>query len=193
VGTIGNASCLSYFPSKVLGCYGDGGMVITNEETVANTVRMIANHGSQKKYYHDTHGINSRLDSIQAAILNVKLKHIDDWIAKRQENAKIYNSLLDQNCVTLLNYGKLNGNCYNYYTIRTKKRSQLHNALIAEGIQSAVYYPLSLHQQPVFKELKQFGLLNSEKAQGEVLSLPMYPEIKKEEIERICAIINKTA
>lgn len=191
IGTIGNAGILSFFPSKVLGCYGDGGMVITNEKNIADTVRMIANHGSQKKYYHEQHGLNSRLDSLQAAILRVKLSHVEDWIQKRRDNATLYNKLLNQECVTLLNYGKLNGNCYNYYTVRTKRRSQLHNTLIEQGIQSTVYYPLSLHQQPVFKELKQFGLLNSEKAQAEVLSLPMYPELKNTEIERICEIINK--
>lgn len=190
-GTIGNASCLSFFPSKILGCYGDGGMVITNEKQVADTVRQIANHGAAVKYHHDMHGINSRLDSVQAAILNIKLKYVDEWIDSRRHIADIYHSNIANNKVSFLNTMKLNGNCYNYFTVRTKYRSKLKTYLSDNLIQSTVYYPLSLHLQPVFKGLKQFGLLNSEKAQSEVISLPMYPELSDSNVKLICDHINK--
>lgn len=190
VGTIGNVACLSYFPSKILGCYGDGGMVITNEKPIADMVRMLANHGSQKKYYHDYHGLNSRLDSLQAAILSVKLKYVDEWIERRRNIADLYYKSISTDKISLLNTMKLNGNCYNYFTVKTKYRAKLKPYLSDNLITTAIYYPLSLHQQPVFKDLKQFGLLNSEKAQQEVLSLPMYPELSDEDVKLICDHIN---
>jgi dTDP-4-amino-4,6-dideoxygalactose transaminase len=203
LGSLGDAGCLSFFPSKVLGAYGDGGMVVTNDREIAERVRMLRNHGCQEKYYHLIPGFNSRLDSLQAAILRVKLRHLDEWIEQRQKKAALYSRLL----------GTIDGiqppyvapyahHVFNYYTIRipTSPESQseplrtaLQQHLSSRGIATAIYYPLSLHLQQVYKHLgyKPGDFPESEKAQEEVLSLPIYPELEDEQIENIAAVIGK--
>jgi dTDP-4-amino-4,6-dideoxygalactose transaminase len=193
-GTFGDCGTLSFFPAKTLGCFGDGGMVITDNQQIAQKIKMLRNHGSTKKYYYGIHGFNSRLDSLQAAILQVKLKYIDQWIDKRIENAKYYNQLLSgiPGLVTpsIPEDAKY---AFNYYTIRIKNnmRQKVQDKLRSQGIASAIYYPLSLHFQEVYKELgyKKGDFPVSEQAQEEVLSLPMCPELKKKQIEEIVKII----
>ncbi len=189
VGTFGDCGCLSFFPAKTLGCYGDGGMVITNDEEIAKKIRMLRNHGSTTKYYYGMHGFNSRLDTLQSAILRVKLKYIDNWIERRIENAQHYNEFLSNlsgvTTPTLPNNAK---HTFNYYTVRVKNnRNPLQNKLKDRGISSAIYYPLSLHLQEVYKELnyKLGDFPVAEQTQNEVLSLPMYPELTKEQIEEV--------
>jgi dTDP-4-amino-4,6-dideoxygalactose transaminase len=195
VGSLGNAGCLSFFPSKVLGAYGDGGMVVTNNPEIAEKVTMLRSHGSQKKYFSSLPGFNSRLDELQAAILRVKLKHLDEWLELRQQKAALYSKLLGQIEGVQPPYAAADcHHIFNYYTVRLDRklnRNKLTEYLNSQGIATAVYYPLSLHLQPVYQSLgyKPGDFSQSEKTQEEVLSLPIYPELKDEEIEAIARAI----
>ena len=193
VGSIGDCGCLSFFPAKTLGCYGDGGMVVTDDEQIFNNIKLLRNHGSSQKYYYIRHGFNSRLDTIQAAVLQVKFQYIDKWIDKRIENAKYYNSVLSgvEGVVTPA-ISQEAKHTFNYYNIRIKKnRDKVQLALKENNIAYAVYYPMCLHLQEVYKEsgYKRGDFPVAEQAEGEVLALPMYPELDKEQIEKIAKII----
>ena len=199
-GTFGDAGCLSFFPAKTLGCYGDGGMIITNSEEVAQKAKMLRNHGSTRKYVYGMHGFNSRLDTLQAAALRVKLKHIHTWIDQRIEKARLYNALFSgsDKVVVPLIQGKDSVQSYkhtfNYYNIRVPGRRDLLQAhLTSQKIPSMIYYPLSLHLQESYKDLGyQTGDMPvAEKAQTEVLSLPMYPELPQEQIGMIADVVLK--
>lgn len=190
VGSLGSCGALSFFPAKTLGCYGDGGMVVTQDEAIAQRVKMLRNHGSATKYYYSEHGLNSRLDTLQAAVLRVKLKLIDDWIVKRIENAHHYNKFLSGIAgIQIPEMPDGYKHTFNYYTIRIKDgRAEVQRQLEEKGIHTAVHYPLCLHLQEVYKD---FGCSAgdfpvAEQAQQEVLSLPMYPELTKAQIEYIC-------
>ena len=192
VGSVGDAGCLSFFPSKVLGAYGDGGMVVTNNPEIAETVQMLRNHGCKEKYYHLIPGFNSRLDALQAAILRVKLRHLDEWNDHRQRNAGLYSELLGKIEEIEPPYiAPYSYHIFNYYTIRLRNsrgdRDKLGEYLNSQGIATAIYYPLSLHLQEVYKSLgyKWGNFPESECAQEEVLSLPMYPELSEVQIEEI--------
>ena len=196
VGSLGDAGCLSFFPSKVLGAYGDGGMVVTNDAEIADKVAMLRNHGCKHKYHHLVPGFNSRLDELQAAILRVKLRHLDDWIELRRQKASAYSQLFDQIDGVQPPYVAPGVyHVFNYYTVRLVngrvKRDKLQEHLKAKGIAAMVYYPLSLHLQQVYKSLgyQQGDFPESEKAQQEVLSLPIYPEIGEEQIDRVANCI----
>lgn len=193
VGGIGDAGCLSFFPSKNLGAYGDGGMVVTNNQETADKVNALRKHGSFRTYYHDTTGFNSRLDALQAAILRVKLRRLPEWISKRQKIASMYNAALHslEGLITLPPL--TDGHAWNYYTIRLNhlNRDALRMFLTDRGIQTAVYYPLSLHLQQAMKEFGyQPGAFPiAEQTQLEVLSLPMYPELTEDQIHSITEAI----
>jgi dTDP-4-amino-4,6-dideoxygalactose transaminase len=196
VGSIGDAGCLSFFPAKNLGAYGDGGMVVTNNETIAEAVGMLRKHGSKTSYYHLIPGFNSRLDTLQAAILSVKLEYLDTWNKLRAEKAAAYNELLGRiDGIELTHIEPHNISSNNYYTIRLTdsrvNRNELREYLNSKGIGTAVYYPLSLHLQEVYKSLgyKPGDFPQSELAQEQVISLPMYPEISREQIETVVANI----
>jgi dTDP-4-amino-4,6-dideoxygalactose transaminase len=199
VGSLGDAGCLSFFPSKVLGAYGDGGMVVTNNPEIAEKVTMLRSHGGKQKYLNYVPGFNSRLDALQAAILRVKLRHLDGWIEQRRQKASFYSKLLEQTDGVEPPYAADDGyHIFNYYTVRLNPkidRNKLQEHLNDKGIASVVYYPLSLHLQPVYKSLgyKPGDLPQSEKAQAEVLSLPIYPELEDAAIERIAAAIKSLA
>lgn len=200
-GAIGDLGCLSFYPTKNLGCFGDGGMVTTNSAKLADRVKMLRVHGSRVRYYHDEVGANSRLDEIQAAILRIKLKRLDSWSAGREKNAKRYDSLFAKaNIKGVLDTPKISEGCvsvYNQYVIRVKKRDELRAYLSAAGIGSEVYYPLPLHLQKCFKGLgyKKGAFPVSEKAAKEVLALPIYPELSpaaiKHVVETIAGFYNK--
>jgi len=198
VDSLGDVGCLSFFPSKVLGAYGDGGMVVTNDPEIAEMVRILRVHGSKVSYQHVMHGFNSRLDALQAAILRVKLKHLDQWNELRRSKAALYTRLLSQ--VDGIEPPYFEKNCKsscNYYTIRLKdsrlKRDELRKHLESKGIQTMIYYPLSLHLQEVYKYLghKLGDFPQSEQAQEQVLSLPMYPELSEEQIQEIVSEITR--
>ena len=198
VGSLGDAGCLSFFPAKNLGAYGDGGMVVTNDPNIAETVRILRVHGSKATYQHVMHGFNSRLDALQAAILRVKLRHLERWNELRRSKATQYTRLLSQvDGIEPPFVEKYSKPSCNYYTIRLKdsrlNRNQLRKYLESKGIQTMVYYPLSLHLQEVYRYLnyKPGDFPQSELAQEQVLSLPMYPELSEEQIEETVKGIRK--
>jgi len=187
VGSLGDAGCLSFFPSKILGAYGDGGMVVTNDPEIAEKVRMLRNHGAKQKYYHLVPGFNSRLDELQAAILRVKLRNILRWILARHQKAALYAEMLKGiEEVETPHQAADARHVFNYYTIRVKKgRDELQKFLSSRGVYTSIYYPLCLHLQEVCRNLGyQAGdFPESERAQEEVLSLPIYPELDDNKIE----------
>ena len=190
--------CFSFFPSKNLGGYGDGGLITTNDDELADKIRTLRMHGAKPKYYHHVVGYNSRLDTIQAAILNVKLNHLEEWTTKRRDNAMFYsNALEDINGDELETpqISKGRRHVFNQYTIRVKngKRDKLKEFLEEQGISTAIYYPLPLHLQPCFSFLgyKKGDFPAAEKASAEVLSLPIYPELEKEEREYVVGKIGE--
>jgi dTDP-4-amino-4,6-dideoxygalactose transaminase len=191
VGTFGNAGCFSFYPTKILGCYGDGGMVITNDENISKKVKMLRDHGSEKKYFHKMIGINSRLDEIQASILLVKLKYVDSWIKRRIEIAKKYNELFKNTDIITPYEEKDNKHVYNYYTIRVKKRELIVEGLKREKIFPEVHYPMPIHLQPSlnYLEYKKGNFPVAEKVANEVISIPIYPELTDEEIEKVAKTI----
>ncbi len=198
VGALGDAGCLSFFPSKVLGTYGDGGMVVTNDSSVAGRVEILRNHGAKEKYYHLVHGFNSRLDTIQAAVLRAKLGHIEGWVRQRQQKAELYAKLLGRIEGVEAPYAAPYGtHVFNYYTVRLNvgnhERAGLQQHLNSQGIGTAIYYPLSLHLQEVYRSLgyKSGDFPISEKADKEVLSLPIYPELEDAQIEYIAGQIKQ--
>jgi len=198
VGSLGDAGCLSFFPSKTLGAYGDGGMVVTNDASVAEKLKMLRNHGARQKYYHQVPGFNSRLDGLQAAILRVKLKYLDTWIEQRRRVADSYAEQLGKiPHIVLPRQSEGSYHCFNYYTVRLVdgviNREALQKHLGAKGISSMIYYPVSLHLQEVYAGQggKEGDFPHSEKAQDEVLSLPIYPEMTGEQVAEVSAAICK--
>lgn len=194
VGELGTAATYSFFPTKNLGAYGDGGMIVTNDADVAEKMRVIRVHGSKPKYYHHVLGYNSRLDELQAAVLNVKFPHLDKWTESRRKNAETYTRLLKEKLgdKVVTPYEKEgNYHVFHQYTIRVDQRDDLQNYLNEHGISTMIYYPLPLHVQPVFKDLgyKEGELPVSEKAAREALSLPMFPELKPDQQEYVVAKI----
>lgn len=186
-GTLGDLGSLSFFPSKNLGAYGDGGMVITNNKNLADKIRLFRNHGSspKAKYLNLVLGTNSRLDALQAAILRVKLKYLQKWSKKRAQIAAYYTYELNKLNEPIVPPFIASGNThiFHQYTIRTKLRDKLQKHLKEEDIPTMIYYPLSLHLQPVFGYLgyKKGDFPQTEKAAKEVLSLPTYPEFSKKD------------
>ncbi len=195
VGSIGDVGCFSFFPSKNLAGYGDGGMVITKDEKIASQVKMLHNHGSEKRYYHHEIGHNSRLDEIQAAIIRVKLKKIDEFNEARRQNASAYCTAINNKNIILPTAASGCEHVYHQFTIRAKNRDVLADALQKKDIASAVYYPVPLHRQEVFVKLYNTSekMPQSEKCAQEVLSLPMFPELSKEEIRLIADVINNVS
>lgn len=198
VGTFGGAGCLSFFPSKNLGAFGDGGMVITNNQRTAELLKMLRQHGAKTSYYHLLPGFNSRLDAIQAAILRVKIKHLDAWSNLRRQRAALYCRLLSglRHVQTpyCAEHKKISAN---YFTIRLDtaviNRDHLRKYLSDNGIETLVYYPLSLHLQEMYKSLgyKPGDFPHSELAQEQLLSLPMFPEITERQVTEIACSVGE--
>ncbi len=186
--SFGDFGCLSFFPSKNLGAYGDGGMIVTQDKDRASELKMLRSHGSRRKYCSEAQGWNSRLDELQAAILRVKLPHLEQWNEQRQSRAALYNEVLGSiEHVTLPKVLPGRTHVFHQYTIRIPARDAVQMQLAREGIQTAVHYPIPLHLQPIFHDLgySKGDLPVAEKAAEEVLSLPIYPELGEAEIERI--------
>jgi len=187
-GSLGDAACVSFYPTKNLGAYGDAGMVVTNSAELAARIRTLRNHGQSEKYRSSEPGWNSRLDEIQAAILRVKLRHLSDWQRARQSHAAEYNQLFSQipGVMPPLTPEGFE-HVYHQYTIRVEQRDALQKFLSERKIGSTVYYPYPLHLQPLYASLghKPGDFPHSERAAQEVLSLPMYPELRKEQIARV--------
>ena len=216
-GSMGDFGCFSFFPSKNLGGFGDGGMVTTSDREMAEKLKIIRAHGSKPKYYHQLVGGNFRLDALQAAVLSVKLKYLDIWTDKRRQNAAYYNSLFQQsgladkefvnlpqavwedissrnfsNPQSQMGNPKFVGHIYNQYVIRAKRRDELRAYLREQDVGTEIYYPLPLHQQECFAELgyKAGDFPESEKAASETLALPIYPELELVQMEYVVDRVN---
>ncbi len=191
-GSFSDAACLSFYPTKNLGAYGDAGMVVSNTPELAARIRTLRNHGQTEKYRSNEPGWNSRLDEIQAAILRVKLGHLSEWQRARRSNAAEYTRLLQQ-IPGVMPPLEPEGceHVYHQYTIRTEQRGALQQHLATRKIGSTVYYPHPLHLQPLYASLghKPGDFPHAERAAQEVLSLPMYPELRKDQIARIVGAI----
>lgn len=185
VGETSHAATYSFFPTKNLGAYGDAGMIVTKESEIAEKAKIIRVHGSKPKYVHHVLGYNSRLDELQAAVLNVKLPYLTGWIEKRRTHANYYSQQLSslEEAVTVPVECEGNFHIYHQYTLRVKNRDKLQSYLKEHGISSMVYYPVPLHLQPVFSDLgyKEGDFPVTEKAAQEAISLPMYPELTETE------------
>lgn len=183
-GTIGDIGCTSFFPSKNLGCFGDGGAIFTDNDQLAADIRMIANHGQRKKYYHSVLGVNSRLDTIQAAVLDVKLKHLDDFAERRQKVAQNYiNAFKGLDWLTTPVKSDFGSHVYHQFTLQVKggKRDSLKSFLNERGIPSMVYYPVPLYEQEAFKDFYDGTILpKTEELCNSVLSLPIHTEMEEE-------------
>ncbi len=191
VGTLGNLGCFSFFPSKNLGAFGDGGIVVTNDPELADRLKILRNHGSKPKYYHKIVGGNFRLDALQAAVLRVKLKHLESWTAGRRKNAELYNELflssgLSSDQITSPPLVR-ERHIYNQYVIRVKDRDELKKFLASHGVSTEIYYPLPMHLQECFGHLgyRQGAFPVSERAANEVLAIPIYPELTDDKIRYV--------
>ena len=193
VGTIGEVGCFSFFPSKNLGAYGDGGLISTDDDVLADRVRALRAHGGRQKYLHEELGVNSRLDEIQAAILRVKLPHLDDWIRARRRLAARYSAAFQASVgVTPPTEPTDKLHVYHQYTVRVTERDRVRKQLTEAGIQTMVYYPVPLHKQEVHRSLggAMMNFAASEDAAREVLSLPMYPELTDAQQDTTIAALN---
>lgn len=192
VGGFGVFSAFSFYPGKNLGAFGDGGILATNNSTIAKKIQLMREYGSIKKYYHDIEGTNSRLDTIQAAVLRIKLRYLESWIKKRQENAAYYTKLLkDIPEIKTPREFMERKNTYHLYVIRAKHRNKLLKYLQTNGIYAQIHYPIPLHIQKAYVHLnyKNGDLPNAEKIATEIISLPLYPELRKSQIDYICSHI----
>jgi dTDP-4-amino-4,6-dideoxygalactose transaminase len=186
-GAIGDIGCFSFFPSKNLGCYGDGGMITTNDDRLAERMLSLRNHGSKVRYFHDEVGYNSRLDEIQAAILNVKFKYIDSYNDGRRRSAGFYAKYFAGSSVRVPSELPGCKHVFHQYTVRIKDRDAVKKKLDEAKVSSMIYYPVPCHLQPAYADLgmKPGSLPAAEQAAKEVLSLPMYPELTEEQIRSV--------
>jgi len=189
VGSIGDVGCFSFYPGKNLGAYGDGGAVVTNDEKIAERVIMLRDHGRLgKKYEHEIEGCNSRLDALQAAILNVKLKHLEGWNEQRRRNARLYDELLLSvpgiRTPTVAPWGT---HVYHLYVVRVKAREVMQQRLYQEGIATGIHYPIPLHLQNAYRHLgyKRGDFPVTEEVAPDILSLPMFPELTEDDVALI--------
>ncbi len=189
-GSLGALGAFSFFPSKNLGCYGDGGLITTNDDEQANELRILRNHGSRERYHHNVIGYNSRLDELQAVILRIKLKHIDEYNTQRRRVALRYSEgLADTGIQTPFEDGK-GLHVYHQYTLLHEKRDDIMKVLQAKNIACAVYYPIPLHKQDVYMEsYRGLNLPVTESVSAKCFSLPVYPELEDEKVDAIVEVI----
>ena len=193
-GSIGTAGCFSFYPGKNLGAYGEGGALVTNDAALAEKVKMVRDHGQAQKYYHDIEGYNGRLDAIQAAVLRVKLKHLGDWNAARRAHAACYSELLsDVAGVAIVKEADFAESVYHLYVILVEARDELQKFLQEKGIATGLHYPLPLHLQKAYAHLgyKKGDFPAAEHAAERLLSLPMYPELARDQIEYVVGSIKE--
>lgn len=191
-GSIGDASCFSFYPTKNLGCYGDGGAVTTNSKMIYEKLLMLRNYGQEKRYFHIIKGINSRLDEIQAAILRVKLKYLDRWNEERRKVAQLYDELLKDVCISPIE----NNGCrhvYHLYVVRTRHRESLQSSLKENEIDTLVHYPVPIHLQEAYKNLqyREGDFPVTEKLSKEIVSLPIHPNLSEGNIRYISQKIHE--
>lgn len=192
VGSIGDIGCFSFYPTKNLGAFGDAGMILTNDEEFAENLKLYRNYGQKQRYYHDFVGINSRMDEIQAAILRVKLKYLDDWNNERRKNANLYNKLLENSDVIIPKEKEYTKHVYHLYVIRSKYRDKLQEYLKKNDIQTYIHFPIPVHKQKAYSEYNnKYSLPVTETITNEILSLPMHPFLTEGEINKISKLIRK--
>lgn len=192
VGSIGEAGVFSFYPTKNLGAFGDGGIVVTDNGEMADRLRLLRNYGQKDRYHAVTDGFNSRLDEIQAAALSVKLKHLDQWNSRRRRLASLYDELLDPEAVLKPVEPEGVSHVYHLYVIRHKEREGLQRFLESNGVSTLIHYPVPVHLQEAYRFLG-FGegsFPEAERASSEVLSLPIYPELNEEEVEEVSRLVN---
>ena len=187
-GSLANIAAFSFYPGKNLGCYGEGGAVTTNNKGIAEKIRTLRDHGSKKKYYHDYIGGNFRMEALQGAVLSVKIKYLDEWTQLRRRNAKVYTEMLNKETNFILPFEhKNNKHVYHLYVIRTSNRDTIIEKLHRVRISTGIHYPVPLHLQGACRFLgyKYGDFPVAERVSSEILSLPMYPELKKTEISYV--------
>lgn len=192
IGSMGDMACFSFFPSKNMTVAGEGGMITTSNEEYAEVAEALVNQGrlAGKKYEHDYAGFNYRMSEILAAIGRVQLKHLPEWIEKRRKVAAWYNEMLDNEEIILPIEKNLAKHVYHLYVVRTEQREALRNYLGDHNVGTGVHYPLPVHLQPSIKKSNPLSLKTTEKIVGEVLSLPIHPQLKKEDVKWVCELIN---
>ena len=191
VGTLGDAAAFSFYPGKNLGSLGDGGAVVTNNEDIAEKIRKLGNYGSSKKYIHEFKGVNSRLDEMQAAFLNVKLNHLDDWNNSRKEIAKYYLENITNKKVKLPKLINEIESVWHLFVVRVENRDEFIKYLSDNGIQALIHYPITVNKQDAYKELNSYIFEKAEKYANEIVSLPMYPNLTEEMLRYVVDVINK--
>lgn len=191
VGNLGDASGFSFYPGKNLGCLGDGGAVTTNDEALYTKIKAMANYGSLVKYQNLYQGINSRLDELQAAILNVKLPHLDKENVKRREIALFYLNNIVNNKITLPQYKDNDSHVWHVFIVRTKERDELQKYLSECGVQTLIHYPTPPHKQPAYAEWNNLSFPITEQIHREVLSIPISPVMTDEEVKTVVSVLNK--
>jgi len=193
IGTFGHAAVFSFYPGKNLGAYGDAGCVVTDDDNLAKKIRMLANHGRVKKYDHEFEGQNSRLDGLQAAVLSVKLKHLDKWTEQRREHAKRYRKKLESLPLALPVETGGGKHVYHLFVIRLKNRETIREYLDRKGVKTGIHYPICLPELEAYRHLQldMNNFPNSRKFAGEVLSLPMYPEMTEEQLDYVCLVLEE--
>lgn len=194
-GQYGDAATFSFYPGKNLGAFGDAGAVITNDEELGKKIKMLSNHGRVEKYRHEIEGYNSRLDTIQAAVLRIKLKYLDKWTEMRISNAAYYNELLRNENIITPYVREGSKHVYHLYVIRIKDRDNVIEQLANKGISTGIHYPIPLHLQPAYKYkgYQEGDFPVSEKVSKEIVSLPLWAELEKSEIEKICNVLLEVA
>ncbi len=189
VGSLGDIACFSFYPGKNLGAYGDGGAVVTNDDELAEKVGLLRNHGCAEKHVHEMEGVNSRLDSLQAAVLRVKLRHLEKWTENRIATARRYGErLADIESVVVPRRNDLARHVYHLYVIRTKARDALREHLQSQGVSTGIHYPIPLHLQPAYRYLghQRGDFPAAEAAADEILSLPMDGEVTADQVDHVC-------
>jgi dTDP-4-amino-4,6-dideoxygalactose transaminase len=194
-GSIGDVGCFSFYPGKNLGCYGDGGAVVTNNEEVADRIKLLRDFGQKKKYEHLIKGDNCRLDSIQAAVLNVKLRYIDGWNERRRNAADLYDQLLGQNGFPVPKRYTREGHVHHLYVTRVLDRSRVQQQLAGRGVHTGIHYPIPIHLQPAYADLglQRGAYPRTEAVADQILSLPMFPEITEEQIRYVVTALAEVA
>jgi dTDP-4-amino-4,6-dideoxygalactose transaminase len=193
VGALGRAGCFSFYPGKNLGAYGEGGAVVTDDEEIAQRVRLLRDHGSRRKYHHEIVGYNFRLEGIQGAVLNVKLGHLDKWNALRREHAARYTELLSESNLTLPREMSYAEHVYHLYVVQTEGRDALQETLNSAGVQTGIHYPIPIHLQPAYSSLgyKASDFPEAERQASRLLSLPMFPELTESQIMHVAETIKR--
>lgn len=191
VGGLGNTTCFSFYPGKNLGAYGEGGAVTTNDISIANKIKILRDHGQPKKYHHDYIGFNYRMSAFQGAVLNVKLKYLDEWNKLRREKAKLYSELLEGTDIITPFEPDYAESVYHLYVILSKNRDELIKYLNDHGVNTGLHYPIPIHLQKAYQFLgyKIGDFPHTERISNECLSLPLYPELEEDKIKYVCKVI----